>query len=75
MGRRRRRFARVYLDPAVVRRIKRMAIKFGCQPHDLFVEGVELMMRKYGQPSTAEIADKKWPVREKAQPTRRIITP
>ena len=35
-----RKFARLYLDPALVRRIKRMAIKLGCQPHDLFVEGV-----------------------------------
>ena len=51
MGARRRTLERLYLDPAVVRRIKRMAIKLGCQPHDLFVEGVDLMMRKYGQPA------------------------
>jgi hypothetical protein len=30
----------LYLDPALVRRIKRMAIKLGRQPQDLFVEGV-----------------------------------
>jgi hypothetical protein len=39
-GARKRKFARLYLDPALVRRIKRVAIKLGCQPHDLFVEGV-----------------------------------
>ena len=37
-----RKFARLYLDPAVVRRIKRVAIELGCQPHDLFVEAIDL---------------------------------
>ena len=40
-----RKFARLYPDPAVVRRIKRVAIEL-------------LMLRKHGQPSAAEIAGK-----------------
>jgi hypothetical protein len=41
----------------------------------LFALGTATAMRKYGEPRTAEIAGKKWPVREKAQLTRRILTP
>ena len=73
-GARKRKFARLYLDPALVRRIKRMAIKLGCQPHDLFVEGVDLMMRKYGQPSAADRRQEMAGL-GKNRPTKRIVTP
>jgi hypothetical protein len=51
-----------------------MAIKLGCQPHDLFVEGVDLMMRKYGPPSAADRRQEMAGL-GKNRPTKRIVTP
>jgi hypothetical protein len=46
----------LYLDPTVMRRIKTLAIELDCRPHDLLVEGVDLMLRKHGQPTSQSIA-------------------
>jgi hypothetical protein len=44
---RKRKFARLYLDDqTVIRRIRQMAIKLDCRPHDLLVEGINLMLSK-----------------------------
>ena len=52
-----RKFARLYLDPAVVRRIKRVAIELGLPAARPLRRGHRpLMLRKHGQPSAAEIA-------------------
>ena len=53
-----RKFARLYLDPAVVRRIKRVAIELLPAARPLRRGHRPLMLRKHGQPSTAEIAGK-----------------
>jgi|SRR6516164_7335312 hypothetical protein len=46
----------LYLHPAVMRRIKVLAVELDCRPHELLVEGVDLMLRKHGQPTSATIA-------------------
>jgi hypothetical protein len=51
-----RKFARLYLDPAVVRRIKRVAIELLPAARPLRRGHRPLMLRKHGQPSAAEIA-------------------
>jgi hypothetical protein len=44
---RKRKFARLYLDDkTVIRRIRQMAIKLDCRPHDLLVEGINLVLSK-----------------------------
>ena len=44
---RKRKFARLYLDDkTAIRRIRQMAIKLDCRPHDLLVEGLNLMLGK-----------------------------
>ena len=44
---RKRKFACLYLDDqTVIRRIRQMAIKLDCRPHDLLVEGINLMLNK-----------------------------
>jgi hypothetical protein len=48
----------VYLDPIVTRRIKTLAIELECKPHDLLLEAVDLMLRKHGQPTIAELIGK-----------------
>jgi hypothetical protein len=48
--------------------------QLGCQPHDLFVEGVDLMMRKYGPPSAADRRQEMAGL-GKNRPTKRIVTP
>ncbi len=63
----------LYLDPTVIRRIKRMAIELDCRPHDLLVEGVNLMLRKHGQPSAGgdpQQSISRWPGRRRRR-TRR----
>jgi hypothetical protein len=49
---RKRKFARLYLDDkTVIRRIRQMAIKLDCRPHDLLVEGINLMLGKSAAPA------------------------
>ena len=33
-------------------RIKRLAIELRCRPHALFIQGVDLMLKKHGQAPT-----------------------
>lgn len=42
----------VYLDPAVRLAIKRVALDYNKKPHDLMLEGIDMMLIKYtGKPS------------------------
>ena len=42
----------VYLDPAVRLAIKRIALDYNKKPHDLMIEGIDMMLIKYtGKPS------------------------
>jgi hypothetical protein len=65
---RERKFARLYLDPAVTRRIKRIAAEMDCSPHDLFVEGIDVVLRKYGEPSAVESPARNKPSLEAPRP-------
>lgn len=37
----------VYLDPAVRLTIKRIALDYNRKPHDLMIEGIDMMLLKY----------------------------
>ena len=37
----------LYLDPVVHKAIKRIALDYNKKPHDLVVEGIEMMLLKY----------------------------
>jgi hypothetical protein len=47
----------LYLPKPVYRLIKQMALDFERRPHDLLVEGVELLLARYGK-SIAEVTRK-----------------
>ena len=38
----------IYLDPRVLREICQTALDLGLKPHDLLIEGVNLMLREHG---------------------------
>jgi hypothetical protein len=42
----------LYLTPEVRRAIKEIAFQFDKKPHDLYIEGIDLMLAKYGKPDT-----------------------
>src|SRR5262249_52946218 len=46
----------VYLDKRVQRVIKQIALDYDRKVHDLYIEAVDLMLARYGQPTVAEIA-------------------
>ena len=48
----------LYLPPAVAKEIKAVAFHHDVKPHDVYVEAVELVLKKYGRPSFKELADK-----------------
>lgn len=48
----------VYLSPRVLKAIKQMALDLDRRPHDLLLEGIDLMLAKHGRPSIAEIDEK-----------------
>jgi hypothetical protein len=41
----------VYLSKPVVRELKLIAIQYDRKPHDILLEGVDLVLAKYGRPS------------------------
>ena len=45
----------IYLSKPVQRVLRRIAADIDRRPHDLLIEGVELVLQKYGQPTIAEI--------------------
>jgi hypothetical protein len=53
------RHTSLYLHPAVRRAIQEIAFQYDKRPHDLYIEGIDLMLQQYGKPSTAQLADKK----------------
>lgn len=48
----------LYLDKAVVKAIKEIALQYDRKPHDLYLEGINLMLVKYGRPSIEELSRK-----------------
>lgn len=53
-------FARVglYLHPAVAKEIKLVAFSHDCKAHDIYLEAVDLVLRKYGRKSIKELSAK-----------------
>lgn len=54
-------FSRVglYLHPAVAKEIKLVAFSHDCKAHDIYLEAVDLVLRKYGRKSIKELSAKK----------------
>jgi hypothetical protein len=55
-GRRDKPHVSVYLDKRVQRVIKEIALAYDRKPHDLYIEGINLMLRSYGKGTVDEIA-------------------
>lgn len=48
----------IYLHPNVKRAIAQIGLDFGRKPHDLMMEGIDLMLAQYGKPPAKELAGK-----------------
>jgi hypothetical protein len=46
----------LYLDKRVQKVIKEIALAYDRKPHDLYIEGINLMLRSYGKGTVDEIA-------------------
>lgn len=46
----------LYLDRRVVKVIKEIALHYDKKPHDLLIEGVNLMLARYGRPSVGDLS-------------------
>lgn len=46
----------LYLDKRVQKVIKEIALAYDRRPHDLYIEGVNMLLKSYGKPTVAEIA-------------------
>jgi len=47
----------LYLDKKAQKVIKEIALQYDRKPHDLYLEGIELMLAHYGRPSLKELAE------------------
>lgn len=48
----------IYLHPNVKKAIAQIGLDFGLKPHDVMMEGIDLMLAKYGKPPSRELAEK-----------------
>ena len=48
----------VYIHPAVIKAFKQLALDTDQKVHDLYLEGFDMVLRKYGRPSIAETVQK-----------------
>jgi len=46
----------LYLSKKVQRVIKEIALQYDRKPHDLYLEGINLMLTQYGRPSIDDIS-------------------
>jgi hypothetical protein len=46
----------IYIDKRVQRVIREIAFVYDLRPHDIYLEGIDLVLKRYGRPSIAEIA-------------------
>ena len=49
----------IYIDKRVQRVIREIALVYDLRPHDIYLEGIDLVLKRYGRPSIAEIAGDK----------------
>jgi hypothetical protein len=55
---RRSQHTSLYLSPEVRQAIREIAFQFNRKPHDLYMEGIDLMLAQYGKPSSQELTKK-----------------
>jgi hypothetical protein len=48
----------LYLHPAVRRAIQEIAFQYDKKPHDLYLEGIDMMLASYGKPNSASLSGK-----------------
>ena len=48
----------VYLSKPVLREIKKIALEYDRKPHDILLEGVNLVLTRYGRPSISDLEGK-----------------
>jgi len=48
----------LYLEKKVQRVIKEIALQYDRKVHDLYIEGINLMLTRYGRPSIDELMEK-----------------
>ncbi len=46
----------LYLPKKVQRVIKEIALHYDCKPHDLYLQGINMMLAHYGRPSIDDIS-------------------
>jgi hypothetical protein len=46
----------LYLSPGVRKAIRDIAYQLDRKPHDLYMEGIDLMLARYGKPSSKELS-------------------
>ena len=46
----------LYLDKRAIRAIKEIALQYDRKPHDLYLEGIDMMLTHYGRPSLKDIS-------------------
>ncbi len=46
----------LYLPKKVQRAIKEIALQYDCKPHDLYLQGINMMLAHYGRPSIDDIS-------------------
>jgi hypothetical protein len=56
MTRKDRPHTTLYLSKKVQRVIKEIALQYDRKPHDLYLEGINLMLTQYGRPSINDIS-------------------
>lgn len=55
---RRQQHTSLYLHPNVRRAIREIAFQYDRKPHDLYMEGIDMMLVKYGKAGHADLAKK-----------------
>lgn len=55
-ARREREHTSLYLNKKVLRAIKEIALQYDRKPHDLYLEGINLMLAHYGKPSIEDLS-------------------
>jgi hypothetical protein len=47
----------LYISKKVQKTLKEIALEYDRRPHDLLIEAVDLVLQRYGRPTTAELSD------------------
>ncbi len=55
-GRRDRPHTTLYLPKKVQRVIKEIALQYDCKPHDLYLQGIDMMLAHHGRPSIDDLS-------------------